>query len=31
MAVLMGDYQTAKQQKIKGSPSYVMDGGRHII
>jgi len=31
MAALMGDYQMAKQQKIEGSPSYVMDGGRQIL
>jgi predicted DsbA family dithiol-disulfide isomerase len=31
MAALMGDYQKARQQKIEGSPSYVMDGGRQIL
>jgi predicted DsbA family dithiol-disulfide isomerase len=31
MAALMGDYQKAKQQKIEGSPSYVMDGGRQVL
>ncbi len=31
MAALMGDYQKAKQQNIKGSPSYVMDGGRQVL
>ncbi|RKZ83079.1 MAG: disulfide bond formation protein DsbA [Gammaproteobacteria bacterium] len=31
MATLMSDYQKAKQQNIKGSPSYVMDGGRQIL
>ena len=31
MAALMSDYQKAKQQNIKGSPSYVMDGGRQIL
>ncbi len=31
MAALMGDYQKAKQQRIEGSPSYVMDGGRQIL
>ena len=31
MAALMGDYQKAKEQDIKGSPSYVMDNGRQIL
>ena len=31
MAELMSDYQQAKQQSIKGSPSYVMDGGRQTL
>ena len=31
MAALMCDYQKAKQQNIKGSPSYVMDGGRQVL
>ena len=31
MAALMQDYQRTKQQGIKGSPSYVMDGGRQIL
>lgn len=31
IAALMGDYQKAKQQNIKGSPSYVMDGGRQVL
>jgi predicted DsbA family dithiol-disulfide isomerase len=31
MAALMNDYQKSKQQNIKGSPSYVMDGGRQIL
>ncbi len=31
MAVLMRDYQQAKQQGIKGSPSYVIDGGRQTL
>jgi predicted DsbA family dithiol-disulfide isomerase len=31
MAALMGDYQSAKQQGIKGSPSYVLDGGHQIL
>ena len=31
MAALMGDYQKAKRQKIEGSPSYVMDGGRQVL
>ncbi len=31
MALLMGDYQQAKQQNIKGSPSYVMDNGRQTL
>lgn len=31
MAALMGDYQQARQQGIKGSPSYVMDGGRQTL
>lgn len=31
MCELMKDYQTSKQQNIKGSPSYVMDGGRQTL
>lgn len=31
MAALMHDYQTAQSQRIKGSPSYVIDGGRQIL
>ncbi|MGS2722728.1 DsbA family oxidoreductase [Porticoccus sp. GXU_MW_L64] len=31
MAALMRDYQQAKQQGIKGSPSYVIDGGRQTL
>ena len=31
IASLMNDYQSSKQQSIKGSPSYVMDGGRQTL
>jgi predicted DsbA family dithiol-disulfide isomerase len=31
MAALMGDYRKAQQQGIKGSPSYVLDGGRQTL
>lgn len=31
MAALMGDYRRAQQQGIKGSPSYVLDGGRQTL
>ncbi|MFT5806735.1 MAG: putative DsbA family dithiol-disulfide isomerase [Moritella dasanensis] len=31
MAALLRDYQQARQQTIKGSPSYVIDGGRQIL
>jgi predicted DsbA family dithiol-disulfide isomerase len=31
IAALMSDYQQSKQQNIKGSPSYVMDGGRQVL
>jgi predicted DsbA family dithiol-disulfide isomerase len=31
MAALMHDYQKSKQQNIKGSPSYVIDGGRQTL
>ncbi|MCG8669951.1 MAG: DsbA family protein [Pseudomonadales bacterium] len=31
IAALMHDYQKSKQQGIKGSPSYVMDGGRQTL
>jgi predicted DsbA family dithiol-disulfide isomerase len=31
MATLMHDYQKSKQQSIKGSPSYVIDGGRQTL
>jgi predicted DsbA family dithiol-disulfide isomerase len=27
----MSDYQQAKQNAIKGSPSYVIDGGRQTL
>ena len=28
---LMHDYQKSKQQNIKGSPTYVIDGGRQVL
>ena len=31
MAALMHDYQASKQQGLRGSPSYVLDGGRQIL
>ena len=31
IAALMSDYQAAKNLNIKGSPSYVMDGGRQTL
>jgi predicted DsbA family dithiol-disulfide isomerase len=31
IAALMSDYQQAKQTAIKGSPSYVIDGGRQTL
>lgn len=31
MAAMMSDYQKANRQGIKGSPSYVMDGGRQTL
>lgn len=31
MAALMHDYQKSKQQSIKGSPCYVIDGGRQTL
>lgn len=31
MAALMNDYKRSTQQAIKGSPSYVMDGGRQTL
>ncbi len=31
MAALMHDYQVSKKQSIKGSPSYVIDGGRQTL
>ncbi|MEZ0149254.1 MAG: DsbA family protein [Candidatus Reddybacter sp.] len=31
IAALMSDYQICKLQTIKGSPSYVIDGGRQIL
>jgi predicted DsbA family dithiol-disulfide isomerase len=31
IAALMGDYLKAKQNSIKGSPSYVIDGGRQVL
>lgn len=31
MAKLMADYRGAQQQQIKGSPSYVIDGGRQTL
>ena len=30
-AALMRDYQIAQEQNIKGSPSWVMDGGRQTL
>lgn len=31
MAALMGDYQKARQQSLKGSPSYIIDNGRQTL
>lgn len=31
MAALMQDYQKAQQVNIKGSPSWVLDGGRQVL
>ncbi|MBV1930405.1 MAG: DsbA family protein [Porticoccaceae bacterium] len=31
IAALMHDHQQCKQQNLKGSPSYVIDGGRQIL
>ena len=31
MAALMSDYQQAQHQGLKGSPSYVLDGGRQTL
>ena len=31
IASLMADYQEARSQGIKGSPSYVLDGGRQVL
>jgi len=31
IAALMKDYQRANDLKIKGSPSYVLDGGRQVL
>ena len=31
IASVMNDYQCAKNQGIKGSPSYIIDGGRQIL
>ncbi len=31
MAALMNDYQNAKTEGLKGSPSYVLDNGRQIL
>jgi predicted DsbA family dithiol-disulfide isomerase len=31
IAALLGDYQSAKELAIKGSPSFVMDGGRQTL
>lgn len=31
IAALMHDYQFSKKQGVKGSPSYVMDGGRQTL
>ena len=31
IAAVMHDYQLAKNQGIKGSPSYVIDGGRQVL
>lgn len=31
LAALMGDYQQARQQSLKGSPSYIIDNGRQTL
>ncbi|MEH6519135.1 MAG: DsbA family protein [Halioglobus sp.] len=31
MAALMGDYHKSKREGVKGSPSYVIDGGRQTL
>ena len=31
IAALMKDYKQAKEQNIKGSPSYILDGGRQVL
>lgn len=31
MAALMHDYQEAKAQQLKGSPSYIIDNGRQVL
>ncbi|MEZ0121378.1 MAG: DsbA family protein [Candidatus Reddybacter sp.] len=31
IASLMNDYKICKLQTIKGSPSYVIDGGRQVL
>jgi predicted DsbA family dithiol-disulfide isomerase len=31
MSALMNDYQKSNQQGIKGSPSYVINGGRQTL
>lgn len=31
IAALMTDYQYAKQQSLKGSPTYIIDGGRQVL
>lgn len=31
IAALMGDYQSAKQKQLQGSPSWILDGGRQTL
>ena len=31
MAALMADYQQAKLQSLKGSPTYIIDNGRQVL
>ena len=31
MAALMADYQESKQSQLKGSPTYILDGGRQTL
>ncbi|MEW6990015.1 DsbA family protein [Colwelliaceae bacterium 6441] len=31
IAALMADYQEAKQQALKGSPTYIIDNGRQVL